>query len=60
MFYYFIDVLGNITSISDVIENIKDNTKGIIIQIEDLKYIFNYLKIFVCLIRFITRINYQY
>ena len=59
VFYYLKNGLGNITSISDVVESIKDNANGITIQLEDLKYVFNYLKIFICHIRFVIRINYH-
>ena len=49
-------------SISEVIENIKDVTKKkkITIQLKDLVYVFNYLKMFIYHIKFIIRINYHY
>ena len=58
--YYFIDVLEKIIGVSDVVKSIKDNIKRITIQLEDLQYVFNYLKIFICHIRFVVRINYHY
>ena len=35
-------MLGNITGVSDVMENIKDNIKRIAIQLEDFEYVFYY------------------
>ena len=56
-FIPFINVLGNSTNINNVVKNIKDGIKRIIIQQKHFECVFNYAKFFIYHIIFVIGIN---